>query len=407
MSVKNDPDRDRENDPSPQDGDEDAPREHPPVKKVRRRRPEAERGRSRPEARPVVPSAPAASTWRSVVVAVVALTVGLLGGWVVRDQYPAGAGEAPGVGPDPGAAPTGSAAAQPSAACDGWVKALCDGAGQESESCTLAEAAAELLPAAACREATAALPTTLSTLKQARSTCTELMSKLCTDLGEGTGTCKMVKEKTPAMPTSQCQQMMAEYDRVLAELKQVEAANAPLTEEAAAAQRAGNAPSFGPADAKVAIVEYSDFECPFCSRAAEVVHGLKERYGERVRFVFRQYPLPMHDNAMLAAEASLAAHAQGKFWPYHDLLFANQRALDRASLEKYAKEAGLDLAKFKKALDEHTYADAVRADMKLGEQIGVQGTPTMIVGTKRVENPTELSAVTPLVDAELAGAPAK
>ena len=366
--------------------------------------------RNRPdEARPAPASASGSKLWRTWVPGVAALAVGLVAGWFLRGAFPgdaaAGGSQVPGMGPDPGTAPpSGSGAAGANPLCDSWVKGLCDGAGATSEACTLAEAAAELLPAAACREATAALPATLARVQQARSACSELVTKLCADLGEGTDSCTMVREKTPSMPTSQCQQMLGQYDRVLAELKQMEAANAPLSDEAAAAQRAGSGPAFGPADAKVAIVEYSDFECPFCSRAAETVHALKERYGDRVRFVFRQFPLPMHENASLAAEASLAAHAQGKFWPYHDLLFANQRQLDRASLEGYAKEAGLDLVKFNKALDEHTYAEAVKADVKLGEQIGVSGTPTMIVGTKRVDNPTEISAVAPLVEAELAAA---
>jgi protein-disulfide isomerase len=118
--------------------------------------------------------------------------------------------------------------------------------------------------------------------------------------------------------------------------------------------------------------------------------------------VFRQFPLEMHPNAELAAEAALAAHAQGKFWPFHDLLFQNQRDLERASLEKYAQQAGLDMAKFRKALDEHTYDRAVNADVKLGGEAHVAGTPSMFIGTERVENPTDFASLSREIDRRLA-----
>ncbi|RYE85639.1 MAG: oxidoreductase [Myxococcales bacterium] len=212
----------------------------------------------------------------------------------------------------------------------------------------------------------------------------------------------MVRDKTASFPADRCKDMLGHYEEVIGELRSVEKENSPLPDDLARRQAAGDAPSFGPKDAKVTVVEYSDFECPFCSRAAEAVSKVKEKYGTRVRFVFRQFPLPMHRNADLAAQASLAAHAQGKFWPFHDQLFANQRELDRASLEKYAQKAGLDMAKFKKALDEHTYADTVKADMKLGSEANVSGTPSMFIGTKRVENATDADALSREIDQALA-----
>jgi protein-disulfide isomerase len=121
-----------------------------------------------------------------------------------------------------------------------------------------------------------------------------------------------------------------------------------------------------------------------------------------VRFVFRQFPLPMHENADLAAQASLAAHAQGKFWAFHDLMFENQRDLGRPSLEKMAQKAGLDLARFKKALDDRTHAEAVKADMKLGSEAHVSGTPSMFLGTERIENPTDFEALAREIDRRLA-----
>src|SRR5262245_31203666 len=156
-----------------------------------------------------------------------------------------------------------------------------------------------------------------SKLERADSPCDELLTRLCADLGPDTQTCKMVKERTPEFPVARCRKLLDSYDEVVAELKQIEKQNAPITAADAAKQRAGTGPSFGPENAKVAVVVYADFECPFCSKAAETLTKLKERYGKTVRFVYRHYPLPMHPNAELAAQASLAAHAQKKFWKYH------------------------------------------------------------------------------------------
>jgi protein-disulfide isomerase len=199
--------------------------------------------------------------------------------------------------------------------------------------------------------------------------------------------------------------MQAQLPQIIEELKKMEAANKPLSPELQAAIADNSAPSFGPNDAKVKIVEFSDFECPYCSRAANVVTQIKQKYGDKVRFVFRQFPLPMHSNARQAAQASLAAHEQGKFWEYHDLLFQNQKALDRTSLESHAKQTGLDLAKFKKALDEKTLGEKVDGDVKLGEKVAVQGTPTLFINGSRVENPTDFGAVSSMIDAALQGTP--
>ncbi len=211
----------------------------------------------------------------------------------------------------------------------------------------------------------------------------------------------MVREKTASFPADRCKEMLDHYDGVIAELRDVEAENAPISADLARRHATGDAPAFGPSDAKLTIVEYSDFQCPFCGRAAGVVGKLKEKYGTKIRFVFRQFPLEMHANAELAAEAALAAHAQGKFWPFHDLLFHNQRDLERASLEKYAQQAGLDMAKFRKALDDHTYESAVKSDMKLATEAHVSGTPSMFIGTERVENPTDFESVSRDIDSRL------
>jgi protein-disulfide isomerase len=195
--------------------------------------------------------------------------------------------------------------------------------------------------------------------------------------------------------------MLAHVDEIVADLKQQEKANQPLSSEQMAALAAGDVPGFGPKDAKVTIVEFSDFECPFCSRAAAVASQIKEKYGDKVRFVFRQFPLSFHKAADGAAQASLAAHSQGKFWEFHDQLFQNQKQLDRQSLEGYAKAVGLNVDKFKQELDSKQHAERVEADVKMGNEVAVQGTPTMFINGKRVANPTDFDAVAKDIDAAL------
>jgi protein-disulfide isomerase len=153
----------------------------------------------------------------------------------------------------------------------------------------------------------------------------------------------------------------------------------------------GKAPVRGRADAKVTVVEFSDFQCPACGRAEPMVQAMMKQLGDNVKLVWKNLPLEMHPFARQAAEAALAAGAQGHFWEMHDLLFANQSALDRASLDKYARELHLDMARFAKALDTHAYAADVAADEALAQKLNVQGTPTLFVDGVRVASwPTDL-----------------
>lgn len=138
-------------------------------------------------------------------------------------------------------------------------------------------------------------------------------------------------------------------------------------------------PSKGPENASVTIVEYTDFQCPFCSRFANNLKQAIEDYDGDVRVVVKQFPLPFHQEADLASQAALAAHAQGKFFEYYDLLFANQRELQRENLEAYAEQLGLNMQQFKSALDDGTYAEQVQDELKEGQGFGVRGTPTWFV----------------------------
>lgn len=367
-------------------------------KKTQRRRKKGREADQEPREAADATAEETSSSVSPLLAGLVALVVGIAAGWLIR-----GASASSGDGAVASPAPSASADGASGEACASWATQICEKVGTSSEACSQAQTVKDLMPGAACETALADLPASVALAKKMVSSCDQLVERLCADLGSETSTCAMVKERTPTFPAAQCKEMLGTYDKVLEELREVEKQNAPLSPELAAKQAKGDRPSFGPDDAKVTVVEYSDFECPYCSQAATVVSGLKEKYGDRVRFVFRQFPLSFHPHADLAAQASLAAHAQGKFWPFHDLLFQNQKALEREALEGYAKEAGLDVAAFAKALDEETYAAAVREDLALGEEVGVSGTPTMMVNRQRVANPTSIEAVSALIDAELEG----
>jgi protein-disulfide isomerase len=138
-------------------------------------------------------------------------------------------------------------------------------------------------------------------------------------------------------------------------------------------------PSRGVATAPVTIVEFTDFQCPACAAMHPIIEEVLKSYGDKVRFVMRDFPLSIHPNARKAAEAANAAHAQGKFFEYASLLFQRQDSLDAASLKKYATELGLDRARFDAALDKGTYAAEVQHDLVDGENYGVDQTPTVFV----------------------------
>lgn len=156
------------------------------------------------------------------------------------------------------------------------------------------------------------------------------------------------------------------------------------------------APSLGDENAPVVLVEFTDFECPFCSRANATIKQLLENNPGKVRIVFKHNPLSMHKNARLAHQAAEAAALQGKFWDYYQLLFDNQKALSRENLIDYAAQLGLDVAAFEKDLDSDTVKNRVAADLSQSESVKVEGTPHFFL------NGTRLSGARPLEDFQLA-----
>ncbi len=160
-------------------------------------------------------------------------------------------------------------------------------------------------------------------------------------------------------------------------------------------------PTSGPADAPVQIVEYSDFQCPFCGKATPVVAKIRDAYGDKIRLVFRDFPLDNHPNAFKAAEAAQCALAQGKFWEYHDVLFANQNRLEVDALKEHAGKIGLDASQFASCLDEGRFASAVKQDMSEGTTDGVTATPTFFINGRVVSGALPFEDLKAIIDEEL------
>jgi len=166
---------------------------------------------------------------------------------------------------------------------------------------------------------------------------------------------------------------------------------------------AGDAPSYGNKDAKVTIVEYSDFQCPFCAKGAEIVGQIKKKYGKKVRIVFKNFPLPFHAQAKGAAEASLCANEQSptKFWELHDLMFAEQSKLSVEDLKVKAKKIGLDATKFNNCLDSHKYAAKVESTIEDGKKVGVKSTPTFYVNGQLVSGAQPIEVFEDIINESL------
>jgi protein-disulfide isomerase len=167
------------------------------------------------------------------------------------------------------------------------------------------------------------------------------------------------------------------------------------------AVQAGNSPAKGPAGAPVEIIEFADFQCPFCLAAAPTVKKVLETYGDRIRFVYRNFPLQSHPNARPAAEAAQCANEQGQFWAYHDRLFADPGKLADAELKKTAADLGLDAARFNKCVDDHKYQSVVDADAQAGSEAGVSGTPAFFVNGRLLSGAQPFDAFKRVIDEEL------
>ena len=166
---------------------------------------------------------------------------------------------------------------------------------------------------------------------------------------------------------------------------------------------ASDDPFTGGADAKVVIVEFSDFQCPACGAAYPILNQIKADYGEKIKVVFRDFPLSQHNFAFKAAEAANCANEQGQFWKYHDVLFENQDNLGIAALKQYAADIGLDPAQFNACIDSGKYASEVSTDIADGVAAGVNSTPTFFINNVRYSN-MAYGQFKQIIDSELAKA---
>lgn len=165
-------------------------------------------------------------------------------------------------------------------------------------------------------------------------------------------------------------------------------------------------PSIGPKTAPVTIIEFSDYQCPYCRRWAEQVEGeLLKTYGDKIRIVYRDFPLTsIHPEALPAAEAANCAGEQGKYWEYHDALFGRKHGLGHDAYLAYAKDLGLNMAQFTQCLDEHRYQDEIKADQQYAMQLGVRSTPTFFINGIPVVGAQPFSVFKQIIDKELKNA---
>ncbi len=193
---------------------------------------------------------------------------------------------------------------------------------------------------------------------------------------------------------------MVEYYEKLKKEQNIEVLLAPYEPPKVAVDATG--PSKGPANAPVTIVEFSDFECPFCSRAEPTVKALLAKYPDKIKLVYRDFPLPMHPRAPKAAEAAHCAGDQGKYWEMHEKLFSQSTKLEVSDLKAAAREIqGIDGAKFDRCLDSNEKAQLVEKNKKAGEEAGVSGTPAFFINGRLISGAQPLEAFTAIVDQEL------
>jgi protein-disulfide isomerase len=187
---------------------------------------------------------------------------------------------------------------------------------------------------------------------------------------------------------------------IRAELKKLANEPPPILDDPTKISLAGD-PVKGPDSARVVLVEFSDFQCPFCQKAVKEAYKVLAAFPKDVKLVFKQFPLDSHADAEFGAEAALAAQAQGKFWEMHDRLYGGFPDLSRNTVMRYAKQIGLDINRFTKELDSHKYQARVHAEEQEGEAAGVGGTPTFFVNGRKYNGAFDLASVTPIIKSQL------
>ena len=161
-------------------------------------------------------------------------------------------------------------------------------------------------------------------------------------------------------------------------------------------------PSLGPKDAPITIVEFTDFQCPFCKSTQPTLKQLRAKYGDKIRLVHMDFPLSFHSHALDAAKAARCANDQGKFWEFHDFLFDNQGKLGAADLKATAKTLGLNTKDFDSCFDKGTHLAAIKADSEAGAKLGVDGTPAFFIDGRQITGAQPLAQFEQVIDEELA-----
>ncbi len=161
------------------------------------------------------------------------------------------------------------------------------------------------------------------------------------------------------------------------------------------------APTTGPANARITLVEFSDFQCPYCSKASLQIAEILKAYPNDVKLVFKQFPLDSHPQAMISAQASLAAWNQGKFWQLHDLMFANRTKLSPQAIHFWADSLKMDMKKFDADLNSPAVKKQVLKDLEEGEKAGVEGTPTLYIDGQKYNGDLDLAKIKPVIDEQL------
>ena len=202
-----------------------------------------------------------------------------------------------------------------------------------------------------------------------------------------------------ALKSQKSRARRSEFLRELRGEHKVESFFGPMRIEVASAE---NAPAFGPEDAPVTLIEFSDFQCPYCNRLVPTIDQVKQEYGDKVRIEFRQFPLErIHPAARVAAEGSLCAADEGKFWEMHDAMFADFRNLSEDRVLEIGSEIGLG-DQFAACVREGRHADRVTADLKAGRDAGVTGTPAMFINGRFISGAVGFDRLSAMIEEELA-----
>ncbi len=237
---------------------------------------------------------------------------------------------------------------------------------------------------------------------------TEPEAKKYYESHKGPGTVPYDKIKDRLMAALQQQKMGERRDAVIDQLRKGEPVKVMLKAPRMSVASAGH-PTIGPANAPITIVEFGDFQCPFCKRAQPTLKEVLAKYPNKVRLVYMDYPLPFHPHALDAAKAARCAGEQGKFWQYHDGLFADQAKESPADLKGLAKHLGLNTTQFDSCFEKAKYQSAIEQDVEEGKKLGVDGTPSFYIDGRPLVGAVPFQNFQQVIEDELAdkSAPAK